>query len=173
VTPLVIASVSLLAVLLIMGTELLVSRRHERRLRAQGAVEPSDDVYGTMRWAYPGAFVLMAAEGAMLGPDPGAATAAGLVVLIASKLLKAWAIASLGRRWTFRVLVVPGAPLVAHGPYAFARHPNYIAVVGELVGMAGLVGARATGPVATLLFGLLLRRRIASEDRALRHPTRS
>lgn len=162
-----LASVSLLVLLLIMGAELVLSRRNERWLRGHGAVEPPRDVYAVMRWAYPGAFVLMGIEGALAGPDPGATTMAGLVILVASKLLKAWAIASLGPRWTFRVLVVPGAPLVAHGPYAGARHPNYIAVVGELVGMALLVGARVTGPIAIAIFSLLIRRRIGVENRAL------
>ena len=68
-------------------------------------------------------------------------------------------------------LVVPGSSLVVHGPYAVVRHPNYIAVVGELVSMALLVDARVTGPVATLLFSLLLRHRIRVENEALRHLT--
>jgi len=166
VSPVSVASTSLLAVLLVMGAELVLSRRNEERLRAQGAWEPPVDVYRTMRWAYPSAFALMAVEGAAIGPEPGPVTIAGLAVLIASKLLKGWAIASLGPRWTFRVLVVPG-PLVTRGPYAFARHPNYIAVVGELVGMALLVGARVTGPLAVVLFSLLIRQRIRVENRAL------
>lgn len=168
--PFVVASASLLAVLLLMGAELLVSRRNEARLRAQGALEPPGDVYESMRWAYPGAFVVMALEGALFGPDPGRTTVAGVVVLGASKLLKLWAMAALGPRWTYRVLLLPGAPLVTHGPYALVRHPNYIAVVGELLGMALLVGARVTGPATIVLFGLLLRARIRIEDVALRHP---
>ncbi|OFW03922.1 MAG: hypothetical protein A3I61_07595 [Acidobacteria bacterium RIFCSPLOWO2_02_FULL_68_18] len=153
-----------------MGAELLVSRRNEVRLRAQGALEPPGDVYRAMRWTYPGAFALMALEGALFGPEPGAATIAGVVVLAASKLLKCWAMATLGPRWTYRVLVLPGAPLVTGGPYALARHPNYIAVVGELLGMALLVGARLTGPATIVLFSLLLRVRIRVEDGALRSP---
>lgn len=170
-TPLLVATASLIAALLMMGGELVLSRRHDARLRTQGAWEPPDDVYATMRWAYPAAFALMAIEGGIAGPAPGPATIVGVVVLVAAKLLKVWAIAALGPRWTFRVLVVPGAPLVTRGPYAFAHHPNYIAVVGELLGMAFLVGARVTGPLVVVLFGLLLRRRIIVENRALRHPT--
>lgn len=166
-TPFTVAAVSLLAVLLSMAAELQRARRNEARLRARGAWEPADDVYRTMRWAYPVAFVVMAVEGATFGPVPGPTTAAGLVVLLGSKILKAWAIAALGPHWTFRVLVVPGAPLVTRGPYAFARHPNYVAVVGELVGMALLVGARGTGPLATTLFSVLIWQRIRVENRAL------
>jgi methyltransferase len=93
----------------------------------------------------------------------------GAVLMAASKALKFWAITTLGQRWTFRVLVLPGAPLVVHGPYALVSHPNYIAVVGEMVSMAVLVHAPVSGPLATLLFGLLLRRRIRVENAALRH----
>ena len=161
---------ALLAVLTMMGAEALVSRRNERNLRHRGAIEPPGDVYAVMQWVYPAVFVAMAAEGAISGPDPGSPTRAGLILLVASKALKFWAIAALGPRWTFRVLTLPGEPLVDTGPYAFVRHPNYVAVVGELVSMALLVGARVTGPAAVVLFSVLLYKRIGVEDRALRHP---
>lgn len=153
-----------------MSAEALISRRNERRLRRRGAIEPPGDVYQRLRWAYPAVFMAMAGEGAIFGPQPGLATLVGALLLGASKALKFWAMASLGERWAFRVLIVPGEPLVTSGPYAVVRHPNYIAVVGELVSMALLVGARLTGPTAVLLFSLLLRTRIRLEDRALRHP---
>jgi methyltransferase len=75
---------------------------------------------------------------------------------------------ALGRSWTFRVLVVPGDPLVADGPYRYLRHPNYVGVVGELVGAALMTGARLAGPTALIVFALLLARRIDVEARALR-----
>jgi methyltransferase len=167
-TPFVVAGASLLLVLVVMLFETRLSSANERRLRAQGATEPSGDVYRAMQIAYPGAFTVMAVEGALSGPEPGVATAIGGLVLVAAKALKFWAIASLGPRWTFRVLVPPGATLVAHGPYRRLRHPNYIGVIGELAGMALLVGARVSGPVGTLLFALLIHRRIRVEDAALR-----
>ncbi|HKA79685.1 MAG TPA: isoprenylcysteine carboxylmethyltransferase family protein [Xanthobacteraceae bacterium] len=42
-------------------------------------------------------------------------------------------LATLGRRWTTRVIVLPGAPLIDSGPYRLMRHPNYVTVAGELV----------------------------------------
>ncbi|MBI4266153.1 MAG: hypothetical protein HY657_17395 [Acidobacteria bacterium] len=168
--PVLVASLSLLIVLVLMLIEAAVSRSNERWLRSRGAVEPDRDVYRTMQWAYPTAFMAMAVEGAVFGQPPGIATTIGAVIVLAAKALKAWAIASLGRRWTFRVLVLPGVPLVSGGPYAYLRHPNYVAVVGELVGMAVLVDARVSGPLATIGFGLLLWRRITVEHAALRHP---
>ena len=164
---LTVAVLATLAALLVMLAELLVSRANERKLRAIGAVEPPNDVYRAMAWAYPAAFLAMGLEGAAFGPEPGAATIAGAMVFIAAKALKLWAISSLGPRWTFRVLVLPGAPLVTSGPYRWLRHPNYVAVIGELAGFAILVGARATGLLSLAGFGALLWRRIAVEEQAL------
>ena len=147
--------------------ELWWSRRHERALLRRGAVAVDDPVYTTMRWAYPGVFVAMAAEGVWAGPAPSSVVIAGAGVLMAAKLLKYWAIASLGERWTYRVFVLPGAPLVSTGPYRFLRHPNYIAVVGELVGMALLTGALVTGPLGVVCFSWLLARRIRVEEKAI------
>ena len=92
----------------------------------------------------------------------------GAVVFVLAKALKWWAIATLGPAWTFRVVVVPGDPLVARGPYRLMRHPNYVAVVGELAGAAFMAGAPGAGVVATAGFAVLLRRRIAVEERMLR-----
>jgi methyltransferase len=160
----------LVAVLAVMAGEAALSGFNAARLRARGAVEPADDVYGRMQWAYPGAFLAMAVEGALTGPAPPAALGVGLAVFGAAKALKAWAIVSLGPRWTFRVLVPPGAPLVASGPYRWMRHPNYLAVLGELAGVALTVWAPLAGTAALIGFAWLLGRRIAVEERALGLP---
>ena len=160
-------AITLLIVLLVMLAETWLSARNERALRSRGAIEPAGDVYRTMRMAYPLCFVAMAIEGGVRAPAARDTVAAGLVVFALAKALKAWAIAALGRRWTFRVLVVPDAALVASGPYAFMRHPNYFAVLGELAGMALIVWAPVTGIAALVAFGALMLRRIGIEDRAL------
>ncbi|MBA3270519.1 MAG: hypothetical protein H0T71_08385 [Acidobacteria bacterium] len=162
-----IAALALTAVLLLMLGEAVLSSHNERVLRGRGAVEPAGDVYATMRWAYPVCFIAMAVEGALTGPATAERLAAGFAVLGVAKALKIWAISTLGVHWTFRVLVVPDAQLIAGGPYAIVRHPNYIAVLGELAGVALIVCAPVTGVLAATGFGFLLWRRIAIEDRAL------
>jgi methyltransferase len=158
--------------------EARVSWRNERLLRARGAIEPPGDVHWALAILYPAAFVLMGAEGmyrAALadgsggppGPPGPSWFLSGAGLFAASKALKYWAIRTLGDRWSFRVLVLPGVPLVASGPYQYVRHPNYIAVVGELVGAAMMVGARVSGPVMLALFGVALRARVRFEERAL------
>jgi methyltransferase len=120
-----------------------------------------------MRVSYPGAFVALFIEGVIRGAPSLRVVVAGAVVFVVAKIVKWWAIVSLGPAWTFRVIVVPGAGLVASGPYRILRHPNYVAVVGELVGVALMTGARFAGPVATAAFGLLMLKRVAVENRAL------
>jgi len=155
-----------IGVLLLMLVELQLSYFNERALRARGAVEPPDDPYRLMRLAYPGAFVAMGLEGAThaLNRD---ALLAGLVLLGGAKLLKFWVMATLRDRWTFKVLVPKDAPLVTAGPYRFVNHPNYVAVILELVAVALALSAPVTGLASVLLFAWILLRRMAVEDRAL------
>lgn len=162
-TPLVALAVAAVLMLIELG----VSTRHEHMLKGLGAVAPPDPVYGTMRWAYPGVFIAMAIEGLISGPAPGGVVWAGAGVFVAAKLFKLWTVASLGHYWTYKVYVIPGAPLVTDGPYRFMRHPNYVAVIGEIVAMALICHARVAGPIGLLFFGALLLLRIRAEERAL------
>ena len=157
----------LIAVFVPMVLEAGRSRANERTLRRRGAVEPSGDVYRLMQIAYPACFLAMAAEGARRGPSPARAVAGGGALFVAGKLLKYWAVATLGERWTFRVLTVPGLPRTRTGPYRWLRHPNYVGVVGELGGIAVLAPAPRTGALAVLGFGALMLARIRVEERAL------
>lgn len=141
--------------------------RNERAQRARGGVEPPDDVYTIMRVAYPAAFLVMILEGAISGTPAAPLAVAGGVLFVAAKALKWSAILALGPCWTFRLIVVPGTVPIVSGPYRWLRHPNYLAVVGELVAVALMSGARLAGPIATALFGLLILKRIAVENRAL------
>lgn len=153
-----------------MAVEARLSARHERALRAAGASEPSGDVYSIMRVAYPACFLAMAAEAALRQPAVDSTFAAGLAAFVVGKGLKYWAMATLGARWTFRVLVPPESTLVTRGPYRLLRHPNYLGILGELVGMALMAHAPISGFLSLMGFGVLLAARIRVEDRALGAP---
>ena len=166
----------LLLSIAVLGSLLVEARRasrNERAQRARGGIEPPADVYRLMRVAYPGAFAAMIAEGLFREPPPMAVVAAGAATFAAAKALKWWAIVSLGPSWTFRVIVVPGAPLVAGGPYRWLRHPNYVGVVGELLGVALAAGAPASGVAAMTIFAGLLFMRIRVEERLLATASRA
>ena len=166
--PDVIVTLSLAALAFI--PMLLENRRsmtNERALRASGALEPSDDVYPLMQVAYPAGFLAMLIEGWWRGVAPGMSTVVGAAIFGGAKVLKYWTIATLGGRWSFRVLVPPGSTRILRGPYRMLRHPNYVGVVGEIVGFAFLARAPIAGAVATAIFVGLLLARIRVEERAL------
>jgi methyltransferase len=162
-----IAALTLTAVFLIMAGEAVLSAFNERALRAKGAIETAGDVLKPMMWAYPISFLAMGIEGAFVGPSPRNVLAAGLVLFGFSKALKMSTISALGLRWTYKILVLPNAPLVTHGPYRLMRHPAYAAVMGELISVALIVWAPVSGILAAAGYGALLLRKIAAEDRAL------
>jgi methyltransferase len=156
-----------LVVVTFLAVEAARSRRHEAALRARGAVEPRSSVFAWMRVVYPGLFVATMGEGAIRGLPAAWIVSVGGAVFLAAKILKWSAILALGELWSFRVLVVPGVPLVVSGPYRYLRHPNYVALVGEIAGVTLLFGAWIAGPLSLVLFGWLLVRRIHEEERAL------
>jgi methyltransferase len=145
------------------GCELILARANTRRLLRLGAVESDREGY---KW-----FVLLHAAwlAALLATVP-AATPPNWPLLTLFFVLQAgrvWVIASLGRRWTTRLIVLPGAPLVTRGPYRWISHPNYLIVLGEvaILPLAFAAVAIAVGFSACNL--VVLARRIRLETRAL------
>jgi methyltransferase len=160
------------ATLLLLGAErvaeLAVSTRNARRALARGGVEAGRGHYPAMV-AFHAAFLAAAALEPVLWPRPWplGASLAALATALLAQALRWWAVASLGGRWTTRVVVVPGEPPVTAGPYRFLRHPNYLAVVVELLAVPLVGGALVTAALATLGNAALLAVRIPAEERAL------
>lgn len=155
------------AIIGLMAAEWRVSMRHEARLSELGATEPREPQYLLMAVAYPLSFLLMGVEAWFRHAEVGGAFVSGVLLFIAAKALKYWAIGSLGERWTFKVRVLHGVPLVTNGPYKYVAHPNYVAVAGELVAAALMTGAFIAGPIMTGVFCVLMWRRIRFEEHAL------
>jgi len=78
-----------------------------------------------------------------------------------------WVLQTLGRRWTTRIIVVPGEQLVAKGPYRFLNHPNYAVVVAEIALLPLVFGLWRVALVFTILNAALLSIRIRAENKAL------
>lgn len=152
--------------------ELIVSARNARWSFARGGVEYGRAHFPPMVALHTGLLLACLAEVWLLGrpflPWLGWPM---LVLVLASQALRWWCIATLGPRWNTRVIVVPGLPLVARGPYRWLHHPNYIAVVVEgfalpLVHTAWITAVAFTVLNAVLLLGF----RIPCENRALASP---
>ena len=143
--------------------ELWLSARNTARLKAQGAYEVG-------REHYPLVVALHAAWLAslwLLGWDRPVSMP-WLGVYLALQGLRAWVLLTLGPRWTTRIIVLPGAPLVDRGPYRFFSHPNYAVVVGEIFVLPMVFGLVEAAIVFSLVNALVLTIRLRSENSALR-----
>jgi methyltransferase len=90
-----------------------------------------------------------------------------IVLVVAANALRWWCITTLGPRWSARVIVVPGLPLVRTGPYRWLRHPNYAAVIVEGAALPLAGSAWITAAAFTILNAALLTVRVRCESRAL------
>ena len=92
---------------------------------------------------------------------------AWLVVFIVLQTVRIWCLASLGARWTTRIIVLPGMPLVARGPYRFMKHPNYAVVAAEIAVVPLALSLPAFAALFTVANGLILLWRMHVENAAL------
>ena len=74
---------------------------------------------------------------------------------------------TLGRRWTTRIVVLPGAPLVSDGPYRFLSHPNYFVVIGEIAILPLCLGLPLVAAVLSIANAVILTIRVRAENAAL------
>lgn len=91
-----------------------------------------------------------------------------LALFVVLQLGRVWVIASLGPRWTTRIVVLPGAPLVTRGPYRFVAHPNYWVVAGEILVLPLAFGLLWYGLAFSVLNAAMMWVRIRAEANALR-----
>ena len=142
--------------------ELALVRRNTARLKAEGAVEFGAGHYPVMVALHAAWWLALAGFGYDRPVNLG-----WLAVFVVLQAARIWVIASLGRRWTTRVLVLPGAPPVAQGPYRWLRHPNYAIVVLEIAVVPLALGLPGVALVFSAANAVLLAWRIRLENRAL------
>jgi methyltransferase len=90
-----------------------------------------------------------------------------LALFVILQMARFWVLATLGRRWTIRIIVVPGERLVAQGPYRLLRHPNYAVVIGEIAVVPLALGLPTYALVFSVLNAGMLAIRITAENAAL------
>lgn len=148
--------------------ELAVSSRNVRRLQARGGIEFGAGHYPWMVALHVAFLASCVAEPWLLDrPIHPRLAISMLIVLAVGMAVRAWTLATLGDRWTTRVIVVPGEVPVTGGPFRFLRHPNYLAVVLEIAAIPLIHTAWLTATVFSALNAVMLRIRIPTEERAL------
>lgn len=161
---------TLLVVLVAAGrlVELRIAGRNRRRLLEQGGIEVAQGHYPWMVALHTALIIASPLEVWLLDrPFLPVLGFSMLALLVLAALLRWWVIATLEGRWTTRIVVLPEVPPITGGPYRFLRHPNYLAVILEILSLPLVHTAWLTALVFSLLNGWLLRVRIRAEEEAL------
>jgi methyltransferase len=142
--------------------ELWWAKQNERRLFAAGGTE-----YG--RSHLPLIVLLHAAwmTGMWALAYDRAVNPAFFVLFVVLQIARFWVLFTLGRRWTIRIIVVPGESLVASGPYRYLRHPNYAVVSGEIAVVPLALGLPIYALIFSVLNAVVLAIRMPAENAAL------
>ncbi|MEM7172660.1 MAG: isoprenylcysteine carboxylmethyltransferase family protein [Pseudomonadota bacterium] len=143
--------------------ELIYVGRNTRALLAAGGVEVGAGHYPlivALHASWLGAIALFV--------PPTASVHWGLLgFYLILQVLRLWIIVTLGRFWTTRIITLPGAPLIKHGPYRFLKHPNYLVVILEIAALPLAFGAWELAAIFSVLNGGILAYRIKVENRVL------
>jgi len=142
--------------------ELALAQANTKRLMARGAIEVGAAHYSlivALHAAWLLALWIYGREQPVSLPL--------LTVFVVLQALRVWVLATLGTRWTTRIIVLPGEPLITTGPYRLIAHPNYVIVIGEIAVLPLALHLPVLALVFSVLNAAVLIIRIRSEGRAL------
>ncbi len=157
-----LAEIILALVTLQRAGELVLARANTQRLLAQGAIELSPRHYPLIVAVHTVWLIVLWVFGRQ---QPVNIPALALYFLL--QILRCWVLWTLGPRWTTRIIVLPGTPVVTNGPYRFLSHPNYAIVAGEIALLPLALYLPIVALIFTVLNAAVLTLRIRAENRAL------
>jgi methyltransferase len=156
------ASIILALVTLQRLGELVLARHNTNALMERGAIEIGAGHYPLVVAVHAAWLAALWMFGREQAVNPLA-----LVAFVALQGIRVWILATLGSRWTTRIIIVPRAPLVAAGPYRYLAHPNYAVVVAEIALLPIALHLPWLALAFTVLNAAVLTIRIRAESRAL------
>jgi len=151
--------------------ELVIARKNEKRMLAKGAYEVGANHYPYMITLHTGFFISLIIEVVFFDRGLSPYFLWLFILFLAVQGLRIWCLASLGPFWNTKIIILPGANVVAKGPYLYIRHPNYLIVCIEIALIPLMFGAYYTAIAFTILNLLMLSVRIPTEEKALRELT--
>ena len=157
-----LASVILVLVTVQRLGELVLSRHNTRKLLARGAIEVGAGHYPLIVSVHAAWLIALWIWG-----RGESVNLVALALFIVLQGLRVWIIATLGARWTTRIIVLPGEPLVASGPYRYLSHPNYAVVAAEIATLPLALHLPMLALIFTGLNAAVLAIRLRAETRAL------
>jgi methyltransferase len=148
--------------------ELVVSKRHQKAMADEGVEKVAEPHFKAMVLVHTGVLIAAYAEVVLLQRPfvPALAAVMGVAFLIATAL-RVWVIRTMRTHWNVEIMASAPLGVVTEGPYRFIRHPNYLAVVLEMLAIPLIHGAWLTAVVASLANAWVLAQRLAVEERVL------
>ncbi|MCM3757670.1 isoprenylcysteine carboxyl methyltransferase [Sporosarcina aquimarina] len=151
--------------------ELVIAKNNEKRMKAQGAYEVGASHYPAIVLLHTAFFVSLLVEVLIRKPELSPIWGILLTIFLLTQVLRVWCLASLGKYWNTKIIILPGADVVMKGPYKFIRHPNYVIVATEILVLPMIFGAYFTAITFTLLNAWMMSVRIPQEEQALKDAT--
>ncbi|WP_251554734.1 isoprenylcysteine carboxyl methyltransferase family protein [Neobacillus muris] len=148
-------------------SELFLARGNERWMKQQGAVEFGRNHYRYLVLLHVLFFVVLTLEKWLLHRGVSPVWQGLVLLLITIEGLRIWVIATLGRFWNTKIIIIPEVKVIKKGPYRFIKHPNYLVVSMEFIVVPFLFNCYLTACLFTILNAMVLRVRITEEEKAL------
>lgn len=148
--------------------ELFIARYNEKWMKKQGAIEFGKNQYRYIVLIHFLFFVSFLSEKIIFNRGLSSFWPVLFILFLITQVIRIWALASLGRFWNTKIIVLPNANIIKKGPYRFIKHPNYLIVSLEIFLIPLFFKAYITSILFTLLNIWVLTIRIAEEENALK-----
>ncbi|RXJ02049.1 isoprenylcysteine carboxyl methyltransferase [Anaerobacillus alkaliphilus] len=151
--------------------EVIIANRNAKWIKRQGGYEVGRDHYKYIVLLHTFFFISLLTEVSLSRPSFTSWVIAPFVIFLLAQICRVWALSSLGPFWNTRIMVLPGAKVIAKGPYRYLRHPNYVIVSIEILLLPVIFQAYWTAFIFSVLNVLILSLRIKIEEQALLETT--
>ncbi|WNF36212.1 isoprenylcysteine carboxylmethyltransferase family protein [Bacillaceae bacterium IKA-2] len=151
--------------------EIIISKRNGHLIKARGGFEVGAEHYKFIVITHVCFFISLLAEVTISRPSFVSWVIIPFCIFLIAQFGRVWALSSLGDFWNTRIMILPGANVVAKGPYKYIRHPNYLIVVIEIAMLPLMFQAYWTALIFSIINGVILALRISVEEHALREAT--
>ncbi|WP_207634127.1 isoprenylcysteine carboxyl methyltransferase family protein [Halalkalibacter urbisdiaboli] len=147
--------------------ELKIANRNAKWIKGQGGYEVGREHYKYIVGIHLLFFISLLTEIYVMKLSLSLWSLVPLFVFLLAQIGRVWALASLGKYWNTRIMILPGAKVVAKGPYRYMKHPNYVIVATEIVALPLMFQAYLTAIIFTFLNAIILTVRVRAEEEAL------
>jgi len=150
-------------------TELFYAANNEKILKNRGAKEYDRSGYFAIVFMHVLFFISLVAEKVYFARGFNFFSPLFFILFVSAQFLRYWSIYSLGIYWNTKIIYLPGAELISRGPYRYMKHPNYLAVVVEIVTIPLIFSCYFTALIFSIINLLLLIRRIGIEEEVIKN----